>query len=225
MSFCVSNQCLTDLPDSRNSISNCFNKLQGCGEPRRTAPMAAPPLGGFAPAGSSGASRLRPRLRRSRPASPRASPSAYGLHPSMGPQRGLSRSPNRAGGYRPPCPALRASLFDPPGRGFAPPHRFAAVPLPSSRYPEEKGNFWAFGITAWPSWGASLTTEPRLMETGPAARPPGAFVHRMPGLRAGQGRAVFSLWRFEVLQSQGGTGFGSLHRPRRSDLAASSASR
>jgi len=50
-------------------------------------------------------------------------------------------TPDRAGGYRPLCPALRASLVDSPGRGFAPPHRFAAVPLPNSQLIRKKKQF------------------------------------------------------------------------------------
>lgn len=75
----------------------------------------------------------------------------------MGPQRGQSTTPNRAGGYRPLCPALRASLFDSPGRGFAPPHRFAAVPLPNSRLSRRKSNFRACFTIALLSGGVHVS--------------------------------------------------------------------
>ncbi len=90
-----------------------------------------PPLGGFAPAGSTASRSPGPA------ALPPGIPQGFALglwpHRLMGPQRGQSTAPNRAGGYRPLCPALRASLVDSPGRGFAPPHRFAAVPRPNSQ--------------------------------------------------------------------------------------------
>jgi len=80
-----------------------------------------PPLGGFAPASSTASRSPGPA------ALPPGIPQGFALglrpHPLMGPQRGQSTAPNRAGGYRPLCPALRASLFDSPGRGFAPPQQ------------------------------------------------------------------------------------------------------
>jgi hypothetical protein len=143
---------------------------------------------------------LRPRrlLRRFAPppapsALPPGIPQGFALglrpHPSMGPQRGLSRSPNRAGGYRPLCPALRAALFDSPGRGFAPPHRYAAVPLPNSRLSRAKAQLPCRVETVLAFVGEQASPQSRrLMETEPAAAPqgPGAS-DAVPLTRSGEG--------------------------------------
>ena len=177
---------------------------------------------------------LRPRrlLRRFAPppapsALPPGIPQGYALglrpHPSTGPQRGLSRSPNRAGGYRPPCQGLRPSLFDPPGRGFAPPHRCAAVPLPNSQLSRVES------ATSVPLRdGLCLRGEqasaPRRALWKPRRRQyRKADVPRTPSLRPGQGRAIFSRCPFVARHSHGGRGSASAHNPRRWARASSSA--
>ena len=93
--------------------------------------MPSPPLGGFAPAGSYGPTGLRPRLRRSRPASPntRASPSRYALTYSSPPQAGDTQYPLVRGRLRLPClpVALRSTARTRPLRGSCAP--------PASRLP------------------------------------------------------------------------------------------
>jgi hypothetical protein len=101
--------------------------------------------------------------------------------PLMGPQGGQSMAPNRAGGYRPLCPALRASLFDSPGRGFAPPHRFAAVPLPNSRLSRRKiansvPSERSLLLSVCGAWGQAS----HVMETPSPAESKAVGVHRMP---------------------------------------------
>ena len=192
----------------------------GCrasGASERTSP---PPLGGFAPAGSSGASRLRPRLRRSPPASPRATPSAFGLTLQRAPKGGCPGPPTGQGATAPPVRAFGPPCSTPPEGASPLPTATRRFPSPTAGYQDGNSQISCRCETAF-AFGGSEPSRWRPPYENRASRSP--CVHRMPCLRHTQGRADRSRFRFSARHSHGGMGSLSDHRPRLAARASSSA--
>lgn len=170
--FFLLNQWLANFRNPRNSIFNSFNKLQGCGQVARALRRTnAPPLGGFAPAGSSGPLCGPPPAPKGAPARhpPRAKLAQQAIEQALRPAPPTKAQADRGlrGSQGKPCDlatlrvttlrALRPGQIAPglsATRTGRPLSRAAvAAPIttnethqkPKYSYPESQGNFSAFG--------------------------------------------------------------------------------